>query len=221
MDPKKANDFRLLFWPWCVMTVAGLLPAIKPFLPDKKSDWPEAFAVFGFFGGAAVLTAMSFRQVLKLRQILVSDDENNRRRIWREKLVVLAVATLCASLIVVSVQIAFRAIVLSELSVNAVEPVLLVVIIVCSTGYWTLLTRSIFGGILLTAAAQILIYLLLVSFVTVIDRIHPGAPRLSHQPNVHFALSFVVAGVALAYAVMMLRLSLRRFVRMELRSDGA
>ena len=219
MNPKTANEARLLFWPSCVMIVAGLLPAIKPFLRDKQSDWPEAFAVFGFFGGAAVLTAVSFRQVLQLRSISPSDDENNRCRIWTEKMVLVAVATICASLIVVSAQIAFRAIVLSELNVNAIEPVLLVVIIVCSTGYWTLLTRSIIGGILLTAAAQMLIYLLLVAFVRLLDRIHPGAPRLSHQPNVHFALSFVVAGVALGYANLMLRLSLRRFVSMELRSN--
>ena len=82
------------------------------------------------------------------------------------------------------VQTALGSIVWRELPVNAIEPVLLLVIIVCSTGFWTLLTRSIIGGILLTGVAQMLLYLLLVFFVTVIDRMSPASPaatRISHD----------------------------------------
>ena len=103
-----------------------------------------------------------------------------------------------------------------ELPVNAIEPVLLLVIIVCSTGFWTLLTRSIIGGILLTGVAQMLLYLLLVFFVTVIDRMSPaspGATRISHEPEVHSALSWFVAGFGLSYSGIMLWLGRRKFAR--------
>jgi len=198
------------------MTLAGLAPVMRVFLTDQRADWPDAIGVFGFFGGAAVLTALSFRHSLRLGSMPEKDDE--RRHIWLEKMVVLGVAMVCAGLIVCSVQMAFGTIDLGKLQVNAIEPVLLLVILICSTGLWTLLTRSIFGGLLLTGGAQFVLYLLLIVLVTAIDRmapVSPGVTRFSHQPRVHFALSFVVAGFALGYATIMLRLSRRMFVKME------
>jgi len=198
------------------MTLAGLAPVARVFLTDKRADWPDALAVFGFFGGAAVLTAMSFRNARSL--CVTSDKDDERRHIWSQKMVVLMVAMICAGFIVCSVQSAFGTIVWRELHSNAVEPVLLLVIIVCSTGFWTLLARSVLGGLLLTGGAQLVLYFFLIVFVTAIDRmapVSPGATRLSHQPRVHFALSFVVAGFGLGYAAIILRLCRRMFVKME------
>ena len=135
MNPRTANEARLLFWPWVVITIAGLLPAIKPYLSDKRADWPEAISVFGFFGGAAVLTAISFRQALSHNPKLSSERDADRQTIWWEKMAVLGVAIAVAALIACAVQTAFGTIIWSELSVNAIEPVLLVVIIVCSLGF--------------------------------------------------------------------------------------
>ena len=42
------------------MTLAGLAPAIKVVLADKKSSWPDDVGVLGFFGTAVFLTAFSF-----------------------------------------------------------------------------------------------------------------------------------------------------------------
>ena len=199
MNSRTVNDVRLLLWPWCLMTFAGLVPLVKLFLTDKESDWPEGVAVFGFFGGAAFLTALSFRQALVIcPPALLSDNGISRHGIWSEKMAVLMVATACAGFIACLAQIAVGTIVWHELSVgNVIEPVLLLVIIVCSTGFWTLLARSVMGGILLTGAAQFVLYLLLVLLVTAIDRMAPasaGATRLSHLPEVHSALSWFVAG---------------------------
>jgi len=58
MKSRTVNEVRWLFWPWCLMTFAGLVPLVGLFLTDKKSDWPQGVAVFGFFGGAALLTAL-------------------------------------------------------------------------------------------------------------------------------------------------------------------
>ncbi len=246
MNSRTVNEVRLLLWPWCLMTLAGLVPLVRLFLTDKKSDWPEGVAVFGFFGGAAFPTALSFRNAL--RQFggaslltsrpagtlappgfetepppppLLSDNGISRHRIWSEKMAALAVAIACAGLIACLAQIAVGTIVWREFSVEkAIEPVLLLVIIVCSTGFWTLLARSVMGGILLTGAAQFVLYLFLVLLVTAIDRMAPasaGATRLSHEPEVHSALSWFVAGFGLSYAAVMLWLGRRRFAKMELR----
>ncbi len=225
MNPRTVKEVRLLFWPWCLMTFAGLVPQIKFFLTDGRSDLPEGVAVFGFFGGAAFLTALSFRPAqLICPPALLSGEGANRHKIWSEKMAVVVVATVCAGLIACFVQAALGTIVWREFSVeSAIEPVLLLVIIVCSTGFWTLLARSTVGGMILTGAAQFLLYLLLVLFVTAVDGMAPASPggtRLSHVPEVHSALSWFVAGFGLSYAAIMLWLGRRRFARMELRNDA-
>ena len=223
MKPRIVQEVRLIRWPWCLMTLAGLVPLVKLFLTDKKSDLPEGIAVFGFFGGAAVLTALSFRDALRISPLaLASEHVISRRKLWSEKVAVLMVAVACAGLIACSGQALSGILPWREINANAIEPVLLLVIIVCSTGLWTLLTRSMTGGILLTVIAQFVLYLLLVLFATGIDRMAPappGATRLSHVPEVHSALSWFVGGVGLSYAAIMLWLGRRRFAGIEPRSD--
>jgi uncharacterized membrane protein YcfT len=93
---------------------------------------------------------------------------------------------------------------------------LLLTIIICSTGFWTLLTRSVIAGIALTAAAQFVLYLLLVLFVTLVNRMAPvsrGETNLVHVPEVHAALSWFVCGFGLSYAAVMLWLGRKRFTR--------
>jgi len=161
MSPRISKEVRLLFWPWCLMTFAGLVPVVKLFMADKKSDWPEGIAVLGFFGGAAVLTALSFRHALRISPpALHSGEAANQHKIWAEKMAVLTVGMVCAAFIACFVQTIFGIIVWRELSVNAIEPVLLLVIIVCSAGFWTLVARSMVGGILLAGIAQFALYLL-------------------------------------------------------------
>jgi hypothetical protein len=225
MSPGILKEVRLLFWPWCLMTFAGLVPLIKLFLADKKSDWPEGIAVLGFFGGAAVLTALCFCHALRICPPTPHSGEAiSRHKIWSEKMAVLMVGIVCAGFIACLVQTVFGIIVWSELSVNAIEPVLLLVIIVCSTGFWTLVARSVVGGILLAGVAQFALYLLLVLFAAAINRMSPASPevpRLSHDPEIHAALGWFVAGFGLSYAAIMLWLGRRRFATMELRNDAA
>jgi len=205
------------------MTLAGLAPLIKPFLADKTSDWPEGLAVFGFFGGAAFLTAFSFRNALRN---LSSNKSVDHRGSWSEKMIVLAVAMLCAGLIACIGQTIFGTIVWSEIRENAFEPVLLLVIIVCSVGFWTLVARSVPGGLALAAVAQFVLYLLLVLFARTIDHMLPGNPggvRLSHEPGIHSALGWFVGGLGFSYAALMLWLGRKKFASMELpkKSDTA
>ena len=124
-------------------------------------------------------------------------------------------AVVSTGLIVCLAQLAVGTMVWHDLKLNQViEPMLLLTILVCSTVFWTLMARSAIGGVLLSGAAQVILYLLLILFVTTFDRMNPpGAIRLSHQPKVHTALTFLIAGVGLIYAGTMLWLSHRRFKR--------
>jgi hypothetical protein len=195
---------------------------MKPFLGDKRSDWPEGIAVFGFFGGSAFLTALSFsRSEGSGYEAAPFGEIEYRENGWAEKMTVLTVGVILAGLIACFVQTAFGILDWKELRMDtALEPILLLVIVVCSTGFWTLLARSLIGGIVLTAAAQVVLYLLLVLFVTLINRMapaSPGTPNLVHEPGVHSALSWFVAGFGLSYAGLMLWLGRQKFAKMEQR----
>src|SRR3954470_5294543 len=100
MHPRILQELRLIRWPWCFMTLAGLFPLIKPLLKDTRSDLPEGIAVFGFFGCAAFLTALSFRDALRISALpLTADPEISRCKLWSEKTVVLMTAVVSAGLI--------------------------------------------------------------------------------------------------------------------------
>src|SRR5438270_10420006 len=119
MNPRFIQEVHLIRWPWCLMTLAGLIPVIKPFLTDKRSDLPEGIAVFGFFGGAAFLTALSFRRAQRISPAgLLSEGGDQHSEIWSEQMVVLAVAMVAAGLIVCFLQAALGTIVWRDFSVQ-------------------------------------------------------------------------------------------------------
>jgi len=219
MNARMVNETRLLLWPSCLTTLAGLAPLTKLVLADKRAGWPDAVAVFGFFGGAAVLTALSFRNAQRTCSSELLSDEC--KRIWAEKMAIVALAVLGAGSLACLAQLALGTIAWKDLSVQeAFEPVLLVVIIVCSAGFWTLLSRSLIGGLVLTAVAQFVLYLLLVLFATLINRmaaVKPGETNLVHIPEVHAALSWFVGGFALSYAVVMLWVGRKRLATMGIK----
>src|SRR4051812_11385703 len=105
MNARALQEFRLILWPWCLMIVAGLLPFIRPFLADQKTDWPEGLAVLGFFGGAVMATGLSFRNALQIRPpALPQTGGVNRQKLWLEKMAVLMAAAVSAGLIVCFIQ---------------------------------------------------------------------------------------------------------------------
>ena len=112
------------------MTLAGLAPLVKPLLADQKSEWPEAIAVFGFFGGAAIATAKSFRSAVKIWSSSHLREHADPLKMWSTKMSVLAAVILGTGLMVCIAQIAAGNIQWREITVNAIEPVLLLAIIV-------------------------------------------------------------------------------------------
>jgi len=192
------------------MTIFGLAPLTKAWLTKSQASWPYDVAVLGFFGSAAFLTALSFRR---------TQQNGNPAEAWSVKVATVAIGILCSGIIVCLAQAAFGILVWREFNPGrAMEPVLFLTIIVCSTGFWTLVARSIIGGLILTAAAQLFLYLLLVVFVRAIDAMAPGNPypnRISHAPEVHAAMLPFIAGVGLSYAAMMLWLGRKKFLAMQ------
>jgi len=218
MSYRLINEVRLISGPWLLMTLAGLAPLTKLMLADKRADWPDALAVFGFFGGAAILTSLSFhaaRKIQRAESLAVDGHE-----VWTKKMLAITIAVVSAGLVACLAQTALGLIVWRDLKPDhVVEPVLLLTIIVCSTGFWTLLARSIIAGLLFTAAAQFVLYLLLVLFVTLVNRMAPvnsGETNLAHAPEVRAALAWFVCGFGLNYAVVMLWLGRKRYVSQSL-----
>src|SRR5262249_37332538 len=145
------------------------------------------------------LTARSFRATQ--RTVSSESLSEGGRQVWPEKMLAITLAVVSASIIACFAQTALGTIAWAQFRLDvAIEPALLLTIIVCSTGFWTLLTRSVVGGIVLTAAAQFVLYLLLLLFVTLINGmapVKPGETNLVHTPEVHAALSWFVCGTAL------------------------
>lgn len=218
MDIPIINEARQIFWPWLLMILAGLAPLGKLMLTDKSAEWPDTTAVFGFFGGAAILTALSFRATQKIQSSGPVSAE--RRNVWARKMLMVTLAVVFASLIVCFTQTDLGLIDWPNFRVeHAFEPVLLLTIIVCSTGFWTLLVRSVVWGILLTGVAQSILYLLLLLFVTLVNRmapVEPGEMNLAHTPEVHAGLARFIFGFGLSYAAIMLWLGRKRIARQSL-----
>jgi hypothetical protein len=213
MNCRLINEVRLIIAPWILMTLAALAPLTTLTLADKRADWPDAVAVLGFFGGAAILTSLSFRATQKTRR--TDSAAVDTHKAWTDKMLAITIAVFSAGLVACLVQTTLGSIVWGDLKPDHVfEPILLLTIIVCSTGFWTLLARSVIGGILLTAAAQFVLYLLIVLLVTLVNRMAPdnaGKTDLAHDPKVHAVLASIVCVVGLSYAVIMLWLGRKRF----------
>ncbi|HKQ37915.1 MAG TPA: hypothetical protein VJ063_07540 [Verrucomicrobiae bacterium] len=197
------------------MTLAGLLPLIKLLLDDPQANWPYDLAVLGFFSGATLLPALSFRHAVRNSAArLAAGGLEDAHSTWSKKMLALALAILTASFIVCSLQAASGILAVREVNAVALEPALLLIVIVCSGAYWAMVARSIFGAIILPAIAQFGLYLLLVVFVRAIDAMAPGNPyanRISHAPEVHAALLPFVWAFGLSYAALMLWLGRKRF----------
>jgi hypothetical protein len=216
MDRRVAREFASLVWPWWVlMLLASLAPLVK-FVWAGADFFPlEKIAVIGFFGGAAVLSAWVFAPARRRPSV----ESVSGIQLWKEKGLALAAAVFGVAVVATLVQAVVGGIVLADLTIEAVEPVLLLVVLVCSAAGWATVARSVVGGLLLSGAAFGLLYLLIVAVVTVIDGMSPAAPgavRLSHSPGVHTALMCTIVAVGLCYAVFMLCLARRKFAAMEL-----
>src|SRR5947208_1628092 len=152
------KEARSLFWPWCAVIIAGALRLVE------QSDSAllrggalqgihplvEAISFLGFFVGIPLLATLSLGNEFHYRtlQLLLSQPVS-RMEIWSEKLIVTIVAVLAAALV-------FR---YGQQSTFPQDPELwvvggaLIIAMISSATFWTLVARSTMGGLALNAVS--------------------------------------------------------------------
>lgn len=154
MNPRIIKEVRLLFWPWCLVVAAALLPILGAAL-HRFHELSSFVCVIGFFAGIPFLAAFSFGTEFQQHTFsLLLGQPVDRRHIWREKQMVLVIAVL------IVLPIFFlcwpeRSDIYGE-SLAIMGAWLLAT--VSSSTFWTLVTRSTLGGCALGQIAQFLVY---------------------------------------------------------------
>src|SRR3954463_11438593 len=92
-----ANELRVLFWPWCLLMVTAIAPIFQLFRTDNSWEVLEAVGGIGFFGFATILSALSIQT--QKQQCETRNENVSRSQLWLEKVLVLATAILCASVV--------------------------------------------------------------------------------------------------------------------------
>ena len=204
MNPRIIKEVRLLFGPWCLVVVAALLPLLRGTFHWSK-DFASVFCSVGFFAGVPFLAALSLGGEFQQRTIaLLLGQPVERTRIWAEKQMVLLVVL--AALIPCFWFGWYDPNDLNGESLSLVGAWLLATL--SSATFWTLLTRSTLGGLVLGQFAQLLV-------ATVAVRL--GYSIFGHEPSaraLHVAQA-LGASLCLGYSGVMLWLGLRKLARFQ------
>lgn len=145
------KEARTLFWPWCVVIVAGVLRLVEQshFGPMGGGlHWGvhqliEPISFLGFFFGIPLLAALSFGNEFQHRTLpLLLSQPVRRMEIWGEKLSVMIVAVVSAALVF---GMSWRGALQQEPELWLLARAGIIATIASAT-FWTLLARSTMGG---------------------------------------------------------------------------
>jgi ABC-type transport system involved in multi-copper enzyme maturation permease subunit len=218
------KEVRPLLLPWIGAVAAGSLIALRPLVEGEGLETLlTGIVAYGFFGGLALIAAMGFGQELHDRTLsLLLTQPRGRPSVWSQKILIIAVAVATATL----VEIGLLTGISNWYSGNELWDALrasfspadlfmagcFLVATICSSAYWTLVARSIIGGLVFAVAAQ---FLSAVGVWLIWAKLS-GYDRPFEEPP-----TFVVlAATTLAYSGILLWLGWRKFTRLELRSSG-
>src|ERR1041385_4307910 len=176
MNASLKKEFRALLLPWAVGAMASLLIAFfllcnEGFFRGMHSNaWPFLIKCALFVASACIpiLAAMSFGTEYQQRTLpLLLAQPCERSRQWAEKLLVLAVAAFIVALICPVIVLAavvvhspitpLRHLTDPEILQSTLIVIALIVTTICSTGYWTMVARSIIGGIAFSLYVQFMV----------------------------------------------------------------
>jgi ABC-type transport system involved in multi-copper enzyme maturation permease subunit len=155
---------------------------------------------------------MSFGTEYQYRTLpLLLAQPLERSRQWREKFVALTVATATVALIApvfvsgAALLVSGRVPLLKEREVHEIALMVAVTILttICSTGYWTMVARSIIGGLAFSAAAQFMVG---VTVGLVLHKIYGDLPLNDS------IITCVTIGTGLIYSAVFLWLGRRKFI---------
>ena len=150
------KEARPLFWPWCAVVIAGVLPLVHPL---HSMRW---ISLIGFYLGIPLLATLPLGNEFQHRTLsLLLSQPVRRMEIWGEKLSVTVVAVLSAVLVFA---IAWRGSAPGPGSKILLLGGAFIIDLIASATFWTLLARSTMGGVVLTIAAQY-VFIIAVKFV--------------------------------------------------------
>jgi hypothetical protein len=198
------KETRPLFWPWCAVVCAVALPLLHP--PYRLDE----VSYLGFVLGVPLLAVLPFGNEFQNRTFsLLLSQPISRMEIWREKLSISAIAVFTASLVFFSSWWASGGPTGREIwGYFAAAAIVFVV----SAPFWTLFTRSIIGGVVLTFGVYTFIFVLG-------DEVLRWGTGYSKQGTSTFVATMSV--VFLGYAGLMLWLGWRKLARFQAVGDVA
>jgi hypothetical protein len=193
------KEARPLFWPWCAVALAGVLPLLYPM------GWTAPIYTIGFFL-VPVMVTLSLGDEFQHRTLsLLLSQPVSRMEIWGEKLGVTVVAVVSAVLLFF---LALRATAFHPSEQELAYAGAWIVAITASAAFWTLFTRSSVGGVALNIVVQSIL-ILMVPWTGL-------AERLRARGYLSPVNTIVVPTVAiLCYAGVMLWLSWRTLARFQ------
>lgn len=149
-----AKEARALFWTWCAVTLAGLLTWLPHELRYVRGVWIDegvvhrvgsitGFLTFvssmGFWIGVPLLATLAFGNDFQYRTLpLLLSQPIDRMKVWKEKLIVTTIAALTIAFVYS----------LGRQDMSKLAVVWMVTAL-CSATFWTLVARSIIGGLVL------------------------------------------------------------------------
>ncbi len=218
MNVRIKKELQPLFWPWFVCAVIGILPLAVWGITDILFSSPSSsydllhwrrnayfIANSTFVLGVAILVSLPFGSELQQRTLgLLFSQPLPRWQIWREKMQVMLAAVLTLTL-------AHAAGYLTNPSAflpNLKFAILFLLVVVCSGVFWSLVSRSVLGGIVLSLFSLAALFLLAYAFTDQYFFIQGTTYQLSSTR------SFVMIA-ALLMAPLFLWLAWRKFSRME------
>lgn len=204
MNPRIIKEIRLLFWPWCLVIAAALLPLLSAGIHHFR-ELSAFLCGVGFFGGIPFLVALSLGGEFQQRTLsILFSQPVERAQIWAEKQMVLLSALLIAVLVFGLSWPERDA--LNGHTLTFVGAWLIATI--SSTTFWTLTARSTIGGLVLAQVAQF-------GVVAVVANL--GLRIFGEEPSKVALCLAETIGVALwiGYSGWMLWLSHRKLARFQ------
>jgi len=150
---RMVKEARAVFWPWCAVMLAGALRLIEPAQATQSGggiwglhQFIEPISFLGFVLGIPLLATLALGNEFQHRTIGVLLSQPVRRmEIWGEKMSVTVAAVGSAVLVYVY---AWRSAIAEDLKIWVFAGPLIVAM-VASAMFWTLVARSMLGGLAL------------------------------------------------------------------------
>jgi hypothetical protein len=192
------KEGRMLFWPWCAVTVMGALPFLLP-----HSSTAAKLNMLSFFFGLPLLATLSLGNEFYHRTFsLWLSQPVSRMQLWSEKTSVMSAAVLSAG-VVTGFAMFVVALPTAELTYNKAAAAAYVLIIAASAPFWTLAARSTLGGFVLIEAIWWMFY----AFVR---KAETGELRVVPSPT-----TAAITALCVACAALMLWLGARKLTRFQ------